>query len=125
MKTDTDNMAMVKRLDWLDYGRGLCMLCVILYHTWAYYAKEGGVILNWIEPFFLTLFFFISGYLIDINKFSVKKSLNSIFNRLLVPYFIFTSIIWIPKHISSGDVISFQSVIYDIGGGMQVGSLQH
>lgn len=107
----------VNRIDWLDYGRGLCMLCVILFHTWAYYVKDGRVIVDWIEPFYLTLFFFISGYLINIDKFDIKKSLLSTIKRLVVPYLIFSSIIWIPKSISHGNSVDLLSAICDIGGG--------
>lgn len=49
-----------ERIAWLDYGKGICMLCVILFHTWAIYVNDGKVILDWIEPFFshLILFYF-------------------------------------------------------------------
>lgn len=67
-----------ERIAWLDYGKGICMLCVILFHTWAIYVNDGKVILDWIEPFFLTLFFFISGYLTNLNQFNAKKDFISI-----------------------------------------------
>lgn len=107
---------MKKRLDWVDYSKGICMIIVVFYHTLCYYVKDTTLTYTFF-PFFLTYFFFISGYLIDIDKFSFQKSAKSIFKKLIIPYFIFTTIIWIPKTISHGNEISLLSYIFDIGGG--------
>ena len=106
-----------KRLDWIDYGKAICMLFVILFHVWAYYVKTGSHMLNILQPTRLFVFFFISGYLINIEKFNYKKTVKSIIKKLLFPYFIFTSIIWIPKALAHGDSVNIQSMIYDICGG--------
>ena len=106
-----------ERIAWLDYGKGICMLCVILFHTWAIYVNDGKVILDWIEPFFLTLFFFISGYLTNLNQFNAKKDFISIVKRLLLPYFVFTSIIWLPKSIAHDTDITFRMFLINILGG--------
>lgn len=75
------------RIQWIDNARGLCMLCVIAHHT--------GLADMWITkaytPVFLTLFFFISGYLYvkpdkDVNI--LQKFLN-ILTSLLLPYCIY------------------------------------
>ncbi|MBQ1201289.1 MAG: acyltransferase family protein [Alistipes sp.] len=108
---------MNKRIVWLDYGKGLCMLLVILFHTWAYYASNGIAILRWIEPFFLTLFFFITGYLTNIKTFDLKKQLVSIIQKLLLPYIIFETITWFPKALSHGYDLNLISAVKDILGG--------
>ena len=109
-----------ERIAWLDYGKGICMLCVILFHTWAIYVNDGKVILDWIEPFFLTLFFFISGYLTNLNQFNAKKDFISIVKRLLLPYFVFTSIIWLPKSIAHDTDITFRMFLINILGGCKL-----
>ena len=106
-----------KRLDWIDYGKAICMLLVILFHVWAYYVKEGSHVLNVLRPTRLFVFFFISGYLINIEKFNYKKTIKSIIKKLLFPYFIFTSIIWIPKALAHGDTLNLRAMAYDILGG--------
>lgn len=108
---------MQKRLDWIDYGKAICMLFVILVHVWAYYVKEENHALNVLQPTRLFVFFFISGYLINIENFNYKNSIKSIVKKLLFPYFVFTSIIWIPKALAHGDALDPQAMAYDILGG--------
>lgn len=105
-----------KRLEWIDYGKGICMLVVIFYHTLCYYTQNERLTFLFF-PFFLTFFFFLSGYVIDINKFNFRKSIKSIIQRLFIPYLIFTSIIWLPKAISHNSVISIKFMLCDILGG--------
>ena len=111
----------IARIDWVDYGKAVCMLCVVLFHTWTYYADNGIVILRWIEPFYLSSFFFISGYLTKIKGFDLYKSFISILKRLVWPYILFSSIIWLPKAFSHGTDLNIVGMIIDIGGGTQVG----
>lgn len=116
---------MGKRLDWIDYGKGICMLLVVLTHTWSYYVQQGSDFINVLQPTRMFVFFFISGYLVKVETFDVRKFIKSILQKLLFPYFIFTTLIWIPKALSHGGVISLKSMIYDIGGGTQVGLWPH
>ena len=88
-----------KRLSWIDMARGFCMMAILLFHTEKYYAGEeiipyviyvGGAIIA---------FFFVSGYLFvnpDI-AFSVRQKLRSMAKGIILPYFVFTTLIAVPK----------------------------
>ena len=106
-----------KRISWIDYGKCLCMLLVILAHTWGYYTKDLNTFLYLMRPTRLLVFFFISGYLIKLEQFDFKKMMGSILKKLLFPYIIFTCIIWLPKHFVRGGELSFEAMAFDILGG--------
>jgi fucose 4-O-acetylase-like acetyltransferase len=109
---------MVKdRISWLDYGKCICMLMVILLHTSAYYTGGSNLFLDLLLPTRLVVFFFISGYLTKIETFNFRKTITSIAKKLLFPYFLFTSIIYLPKHLASGAEFTFATMLHDILGG--------
>lgn len=105
-----------ERLAWVDYAKTICMLMVILSHTFNYYTFDSNLFLRLMQPTRLLVFFFISGYLIKIESFNFKKMMSSIAKKLLFPYLIFTSIIWIPKHLVRGG-LSLSNALIDIFGG--------
>lgn len=78
-----------KRIEWIDNMRGICMILVILHHSGAPEEYQ-----KFLSPFFLSGFFFISGYLFDnSNKdFDWKLKLIRIFETLVIPYFIYWAI---------------------------------
>lgn len=78
-----------KRIEWIDNMRGICMILVILHHSGAPEEYQ-----KFLSPFFLSGFFFISGYLFDNpNKdFDWKLKLIRIFETLVIPYFIYWAI---------------------------------
>lgn len=76
-----------KRLEWIDMARGILFIFVIVCHTriaplWFKYIYE---------PFFLTGFFFLSGYLYNQRK--LKEKFKSIFNGLLIPFILYSFIL--------------------------------
>ena len=88
----------LKRKDWIDWMRGVLMFLVFVYHSEVYYGD--GHSWSWIfAPFFLTGFFFISGYLFckDINGVSLSKKCKSVAKGLLIPYLFFTILFILPK----------------------------
>ncbi len=111
------NLKSKERITWIDYCRGFCMLCVILYHTFSYAIGNGRIILPWIEPFFLTMFFFLSGYLTNTNSFNFKNSIKSLTKKLIFPYFVFSIIIFYPKFLSHGYEVTLVTAIKNIFGG--------
>lgn len=109
----------ISRISWLDYGKAVCMLVTILFHTEVMYAGETSMFTNLV--FFNTsmvFFFFVSGYLTNIQTFSLRKALISIVRRLLVPYFIFTTIIYVPKYLVRGWEFDLLTMFTDILGGV-------
>lgn len=88
----------MERVGWIDFLRGFCMILILLFHTEVYYKDYG------VTPYYIyttnaiILFYFISGYLFYRNEaFQWQKRLKSIVRSLLIPYFIFTTLIAIPK----------------------------
>ena len=107
------------RISWLDYGKGISMLLIILFHVDMIYAGESSLLVN---LFFyhtsIAFFFFTSGYVAKIEKFDFKNSISYIIKRLLIPYFIFSTIIYTIKYPLRGMDIDFFTMLYDIFGGI-------
>ena len=104
-------MAQIQRYDWADFMRGLMMFLVILYHSEVYYFSTHTK--SWVfAPFFLTGFFFISGYLFtnDIEMGSLKGKLIQVLRAIIIPYFIFSLGLALPKSFA-GDVDKTQLII--------------
>tara|TARA_B100002019_G_scaffold137251_1_gene118259 strand:+ start:26316 stop:27251 length:936 start_codon:yes stop_codon:yes gene_type:complete len=70
------------RINWVDKLKTLGILSVILGHI---DSPLNAFIFSWHMP----LFFFLSGFFIDIKK-SINDFAVSNFNRLMIPYFIFS-----------------------------------
>lgn len=88
----------MERVGWIDFLRGIAMILILVFHTEMYY-KEYDV-----TPYYIytsnaiILFYFISGYLFYRNgTFQWRKRIIGIARSLLIPYFIFTTLIAIPK----------------------------
>ena len=102
-----DSHHQIERLHWIDFARGLCMVAIVFYHTESYYIDVYHVFqYNWISNF-LKAFFFLSGYLLFKKEqqydsaFLIYK-LNRIFKTLIIPYFVFTLILTVPKCYAHG-----------------------
>ena len=94
-----EGTATSERLVWADLARGLCMMAILLFHTEKYYAGEEIIPYALYVDNVLITFFFISGYLFHNPKkaFSVPEKLLSILRGIIIPYFIFTAVIALPK----------------------------
>lgn len=78
--------------------RGLFMFMVYYYHAEVFYGNQHSI--SWFfQPFFLTGFFFISGYLFtsDWNKITIKSKLKQATRSILIPYMSFTVVTQIPR----------------------------
>ena len=106
-----------KRIEWIDNMRGFCMLAILLDHTESYYLDYHIINQNLYLTDALVFFFILSGYLMykPQQQFCIAHKMKSIGRSLLIPYFIFTSLIALPKAIVHGDNIDilniFQSII--------------
>lgn len=91
------------RKSWVDFGKGVSMFLVVLYHSESYYPMSDADYSNLFAFFRMPFFFFLSGYLFtsDYLRFSLKRKMLQIFRGIIWTYLIFTSIIWIPKALSN------------------------
>lgn len=99
---------MGKRIEWIDNAKGLCLLFVMAHHT----AMAEAWMVKAYLPVFLTLFFFISGYLfVNPNKdVSISQKTLNIITSLLLPYSLYC-VLTASFHLFSGGVEAFLSDI--------------
>lgn len=108
----------MKEIQWINTGRAICMICVFVLHSESRFGIDTFRYSYYFMPFFLTLFFFISGYLfLGNDTINYAKKVKSIFGKMIWPYFIFTSLIWIPKMLKYGKDISLYEYFVDVFGG--------
>lgn len=103
---------------WIDMLRGGCMLAILLDHTEIYYTGTNIIPYTLYVPNALCVFFFLSGYLfLKPQGFSLRAKLVSITRGIILPYFIFTSLIAVPKALVHDHFTSLASLAYDIVSG--------
>lgn len=107
---------MKDRIKWVDNLRGLCMMAILFDHTEHYYLGDNISNLNLYVTDALYVFFVISGYLIYKNDeiINVSHKLKSILKTLVMPYFIFTTLMALPKSIAHGEVFDLEGVVIGI-----------
>lgn len=106
------------RKEWIDNLRGFCMLAILLDHTEIYYTGANLIDYNLYVCNVLAIFFVLAGYLMyKPEKFDIKYRMVSLFRTLLVPYFIFTSLICLPKAWAHGNDIDVAEIVLGIATG--------
>ena len=109
-----------KRKIWIDLVRGFCMLAILVHHTEMYYVGEAIIDYRFFADNALCTFFFISGYLFyKETPFNLKYKLLSILKTIIIPYFIFMSVIALPKALVHGKFVSISDSILSIVLGQQ------
>ena len=105
----------MERIEWIDFLRGISMILILVFHTEVYY-KEYDV-----TPYYIyttnaiVLFYFISGYLFyRQDEFQWKNKIKNIVRSLIIPYFIFTTLIAFPKILIRQENIDWVESIYNI-----------
>lgn len=78
-------MNQMKRIEWLDIVKYICIMFVMLSHLEA----NTEFLWEFYSPFFLSAFFFCSGYVHKPNS-SFKKFLFKKFRQLFVPWLVFS-----------------------------------
>ena len=103
------------RITWIDTIRGISMMAILLFHTEVYYTGQGIIPYHLYVTNALIAFFFVSGYLFQYPKkeFSIQRKSKTILQKLIIPYFIFTIILAIPKALVHEDM-SFTDVLVSI-----------
>lgn len=106
---------MLKRKPWVDLLRGICMLAILLDHTELYYTGINVINYNVYVVNALVLFFVLSGYLMyKEDGFDIRKKIKSIFRTLLLPYFLFSLLISIPKVLFYTHTLDFIDIFQHI-----------
>lgn len=96
----------MKRVLWIDFLRGLCMIAIMFFHTDTYFTGDNALIgYSFYVENAICIFFFISGYLFY-GKTDYRHKLCSIAKGLLLPYFIFTLLLAVPKAVVHGYAIT-------------------
>lgn len=96
------------RKAWVDLGKGISMLMVVLFHCETY-NPAGPEGCSALFAFFrMPFFFFLSGYVFTRNyrAFSLRAKMKQIARGLVWTYLVFTSIILIPKALMNGSPIA-------------------
>ena len=106
----------MERIGWIDFLRGFSMILILVFHTEVYYKGEDIATSYYVYTTnAITLFYFISGYLLyKDTTFNIKSKLRSIGRYLLIPYFIFTSIIAVPKLLIRNSEINLTEIASNI-----------
>lgn len=79
---------------YLDVARGMALFLVVLGHL----VRIGGTTFTWIFSFHMMLFFFISGYVFDSDKYikyDFLKYLDRKVNNILIPFAVISTVGWI------------------------------
>ena len=89
----------MERLKWIDLLRGFCMIAILWFHTEMYYVGYDKTPYAFYVGDVLAVFFILSGYLFyKSTPIDYNKKYYSIIRYLLLPYFIFTTIISVGKY---------------------------
>lgn len=89
---------MTHRIQWVDMTKGFVMLLTVYSHCGLGLIPYIG---KWVYSFYMPLFFFISGLLLDVNKYSLVTFLKRRWSTLYRPYFILSfilAILCLPVH---------------------------
>ena len=114
-----------RRLNYLDYAKGIGILLVVLAHIYCFNPKlQESMIVVWIYSFHMPLFFIISGMLIKFKDEKLSKNiiLKKIKN-ILIPYLFFSilsSIIKIIIYELNTSMIIWDLIYTCIGYGIDV-----
>lgn len=79
-----------KRLDYLDVAKGLGMILVVMSHTTEQFRYHGDLVVG----FFMPLFFVASGFTYQDKGRTIVKSILHRTRQLLVPYFVYSMILY-------------------------------
>ena len=119
-------------IPWINYLKAICIVFVFLRHCENYYGSG----LGWFDalylPFYVNVFFFVSGYLLFWKQLSSPKILEgrdtylrgsgrtliqNVFFRIVIPSILFASIEFFPKKVIKGDPFSILDFFYETIGG--------
>lgn len=86
-----------QRISWVDYGKGICIILVVMMHTTLGYSEmvhaEGWMtpVVAWAKPFRMPDFFLLAGLFLNLSIFGLKKSY---FDRKVL-HFAYFYLLWL------------------------------
>lgn len=89
---------MKKRIEWVDIGKYICIMFVMLSHL----ESKTKVLTDFFLPFFLTCFFFLAGYVYKQPQ-SFRQLITKKFKGLFIPWLIYSNL-----NIILSSIISFK-----------------
>lgn len=123
---------MNKNINWINAVRAICIISVFFVHSENYYYYSIGALNNYIYPFYVNAFFFISGYLLFRKQLSPsiideKRAeylsggggtlITNSFFRIVIPSILFSVIEYIPKKIIRSNDIDINDLLWETIGG--------
>ena len=110
---------MIREL-WIDLLRGFCMLMIIFDHTEICFTGQNIIPYELYVPDVLMTFFFLSGYLFYRPQgFDVRHKLMSVLRSLVMPYFIFVTLLALPKAFLHGNTVEVSAMVWRIVSGQE------
>lgn len=81
----------MKRIDYIDVAKGIATICVILGHL----SVTPKIVVNSVYTFHIPLFFFLSGFVINLDKYlTFKEYFIDKFKKIAIPYFFLSILTW-------------------------------
>ena len=121
-----------KNILWINYLKAVSILGVFFVHCQLYYSFWLGDVNNFIHPFYVNAFFFVSGYLLfrkqlcesfinqEIGEYVIgdgKILWGNILWRLIIPTIIFSIIEFFPSQVLRGHGFDVGTFMYKTVGG--------
>lgn len=113
------------RIQWIDTSRGIAIFLVVLGHV-----LRNDISYIYIYSFHMPLFFFLSGLVLDRNKYTFKSFFRNRFNTLVLPYaffYLLTYVYWllIENHFRSFDMAWYKPLLGLVYGGQYRNLMDH
>lgn len=105
---------------WIDLLRGFCMLMIIFDHTEICFTGKNIIPYELYVPDVLMAFFFLSGYLFYRPQgFDVRHKFMSVLRSLVMPYFVFVTVLAVPKAFLHGNAVDISTMAWQIVSGQE------
>lgn len=119
---------MKQELSWVNNAKAICMMVVYFYHT-SVYSGYPSIGFNFYSPFFVTSFFFISGYLFfskhlmpdgKVTGGGYFLSCKLVLFKIVIPTILFSLINFFPKTLLRGGSFDIHLFLRDtfLGGSL-------
>ena len=122
-----------KNINWINAVKAICIISVYFIHSQLYYGCWMQRVNDFIHPYYVNAFFFVSGYLLfrkqlsdtligqrmsEFAKGGGKELFQNVFFKLLIPTILFSLVEYVPKHVLRGESLCLHTLLSNtIGGG--------